>query len=274
VWTIFRAEVAHFKTQHIAYRKTGLEWEILAELGLRLHHKEEAKEAFQRCLDAPRYARAPWLKLMELYADEGDLTRTLQTAIRVAAYQYGDYTEMTVRPRGRPEASLTAVRAVSDGDRSVLLQARPGSWPHENRVHAPQHGPARADPQDHGGLPRVRRGLQSRGLRLLIPLFSYICRRALSYSRPRHELPDDVQASAIRECLFQDATQCARDRNAPFMRARGLGGPTSIWLEWPERDVNTPMSMGILSRRSRGARCMRCARGVRGYHAFLTKMQP
>jgi Chs5-Arf1p-binding protein BUD7/BCH1 len=96
VWTIFRAEVAHFKTQHIAYRKTSLEWEILGELGGRLHHREEAKEAFQRCLDAPRYAAKPWLKLMEAYADEGDLTRTLQAAIRVSAYQYGEYAEMTV----------------------------------------------------------------------------------------------------------------------------------------------------------------------------------
>jgi hypothetical protein len=63
---------------------------------LRLHHKEEAKESYQRALDAARYAAKPWLKLMEMYADEGDLARTLQTAIRVAAYQYGDYTEMTV----------------------------------------------------------------------------------------------------------------------------------------------------------------------------------
>ncbi|KAG6811282.1 hypothetical protein H0H92_008195 [Tricholoma furcatifolium] len=95
VWTIFRAEVAHFKTQHVAYRKTGLEWEILGDLGLRLHHKEEAKEAYQRCLDAPRYSVKPWLKLMDMYADEGDIQRSIQTAIRVAAYQYADYTEMT-----------------------------------------------------------------------------------------------------------------------------------------------------------------------------------
>ncbi|EIN08929.1 chaps family protein [Punctularia strigosozonata HHB-11173 SS5] len=95
VWTIFRAEVAHFKTQHIAYRKTGMEWEILGDLGLRLHHKEEAKEAYQRCLDTPRYSYKPWMKLMETYTEEGDLPRTLQAAIRVAAYQYGDYTEMT-----------------------------------------------------------------------------------------------------------------------------------------------------------------------------------
>ncbi|PPQ72495.1 LOW QUALITY PROTEIN: hypothetical protein CVT26_003585 [Gymnopilus dilepis] len=95
VWTIFRAEVAHFKTQHVAYRKTGLEWEILGDLGLRLHHKEEAKEAYQRCLDSTRYSVKPWAKLMEMYADEGDIQRCVQTAIRVAAYQYADYTEMS-----------------------------------------------------------------------------------------------------------------------------------------------------------------------------------
>ncbi|KDQ60015.1 hypothetical protein JAAARDRAFT_205079 [Jaapia argillacea MUCL 33604] len=95
VWTIFRAEVAHFKTQHVAYRKTGLEWEILGDLGLRLHHKEEAKEAYQRCLETLRYSQKPWQKLLDMYAEENDLQRSLQMAIRVAAYQYGEYTEMT-----------------------------------------------------------------------------------------------------------------------------------------------------------------------------------
>jgi len=36
----------------------------------------------------------PWAKLMEMYADEGDIQRCVQTAIRVAAYQYSEYTEM------------------------------------------------------------------------------------------------------------------------------------------------------------------------------------
>ncbi|CCM05097.1 uncharacterized protein FIBRA_07304 [Fibroporia radiculosa] len=94
VWTIFRAEVAHFKTQHVAYRKTAMEWEILGDLGGRLHHKEEAKEAYSRCLDSPRYSYKPWSKLLDMYADEGDIQRTLQVAIRVAAYQYAEYTEM------------------------------------------------------------------------------------------------------------------------------------------------------------------------------------
>ncbi|KAJ7443498.1 Chs5p-Arf1p-binding proteins-domain-containing protein [Mycena galericulata] len=74
VWTIFRAEVVHFKTQHVAYRKTGLEWETLGDLWMRLHHKE---------------------KLMDMYANEGDIQRSIQTAIRVAAYRYAEYTEMT-----------------------------------------------------------------------------------------------------------------------------------------------------------------------------------
>ncbi|KAI6158079.1 Chs5p-Arf1p-binding proteins-domain-containing protein [Pisolithus tinctorius] len=95
VWTIFRAEVAHFKTQHVAYRKTGLEWEILGDLGVRLHHKEEAKEAYQRCIETSRYSQKPWTKLLETYAEEGDITRTVQAAIRLAAYQHADFTEMT-----------------------------------------------------------------------------------------------------------------------------------------------------------------------------------
>jgi hypothetical protein len=33
---------------------------------------------------------------MEMYADEGDIQRCVQAAIRCAAYQYADYAEMTV----------------------------------------------------------------------------------------------------------------------------------------------------------------------------------
>lgn len=128
MWTIFRAEVAHFKTQHVAYRKTGLEWEILGDLGMRLHHKEEAKEAFQRCLDTARYSKKPWAKLLEMYAEEGDITRTIQTAIRVAAYQYADYTEMTVRAVHAYLEKLLTSSTVSNTDRALFLQARPDPW--------------------------------------------------------------------------------------------------------------------------------------------------
>jgi hypothetical protein len=77
-----------------------MEWEILGDLGVRLSHKEEAKEAYQRCLDSMRFSLKPWLKLLEMYSEEGDLQRSLQAAIRVAAYQYADYGEMTVGFQG------------------------------------------------------------------------------------------------------------------------------------------------------------------------------
>lgn len=92
VYTIWRAEISHFKTQHMSYRKTGTEWEILGDLALRLHHKEEAKDAYQRCLDSKFSAKA-WQKLLETYADEGDLQKSLNAATRLTAYNYRWYTE-------------------------------------------------------------------------------------------------------------------------------------------------------------------------------------
>lgn len=123
VWTIFRAEVAHYKTQHIAYKKTGMEWEILGDLGLRLNHKEEAKEAYQRCLDSMRFSLKPWLKLLEMYSDEGDLQRSLQAAIRVAAYQYSDYGEMAVSFWESPDCGGRAIYFES----SSTLRPLPGA---------------------------------------------------------------------------------------------------------------------------------------------------
>lgn len=63
------------------------QWEILGDLALRLHHKEEAKDAFQRCLDAKFSAKA-LLKLLDMYATEGDLQRTLNAAIRLTTYDH------------------------------------------------------------------------------------------------------------------------------------------------------------------------------------------
>ncbi|BEJ01799.1 hypothetical protein CcaverHIS631_0604810 [Cutaneotrichosporon cavernicola] len=92
VYTIWRAEVSHFQLQLMSYKKTGTEWEILGELALRLHHKDEAKDAFQRCLETKFSARA-LLRLLEMYAAEGDLQRTLNAAIKLTAYHHRWYME-------------------------------------------------------------------------------------------------------------------------------------------------------------------------------------
>ncbi|SJX65012.1 related to BCH1-Protein involved in transport at the trans-Golgi [Sporisorium reilianum f. sp. reilianum] len=92
VYTIWRAEIAHFRTQNLAYRKTGTEWEILGELALRLLHKDEARDAFQRCVDVKFSAKA-YLRLLEIYTEARDVQRSLWTAIRLTAYHHRWYME-------------------------------------------------------------------------------------------------------------------------------------------------------------------------------------
>ncbi|PWN49435.1 chaps-domain-containing protein [Violaceomyces palustris] len=92
VYTIWRAEIAHCKAQGKPYQKTGTEWEILGELAMRLHHKEEGKDAFQRCVDAKFSAKA-YLRLLEIYTDQRDVQRSLWTALRLTAYHHRWYME-------------------------------------------------------------------------------------------------------------------------------------------------------------------------------------
>ncbi|KAG8800134.1 hypothetical protein FRC16_003521 [Serendipita sp. 398] len=132
VWTIFRAEVAHFKNHRQAYRKTGSEWEILGDLGTRLLHREEAKEAYQRSLDIKFSAKA-WMRLLEIYAEESDLQRTLNAAIRLTAYQHRWYFEMAFptavahqlfklgRTHGHAKISFTLLSmGLPDGIRKIV----------------------------------------------------------------------------------------------------------------------------------------------------------
>lgn len=39
VYTFWRTEAAHYRSQQIPYRKTGTEWELLGDLALRLWHE-------------------------------------------------------------------------------------------------------------------------------------------------------------------------------------------------------------------------------------------
>ncbi|CAG8553576.1 15485_t:CDS:10 [Racocetra fulgida] len=83
VYTVWRSEVAHYKAHQMSYRKTGTEWEILGDLAARLHHKGDAKEAYTRCLDNKFSAKA-WLRLLEFYAEEGDVPHALSAVYPTA----------------------------------------------------------------------------------------------------------------------------------------------------------------------------------------------
>ncbi|PWN43602.1 chaps-domain-containing protein [Ceraceosorus guamensis] len=92
VYTIWRAEIVHYRSQSLPYSKTGTEWEILGELALRLNHKEEAKDAFQRCVDGKFSAKA-LLRLLEIFSEQKDVERTLWAALRLTAYHHRWYME-------------------------------------------------------------------------------------------------------------------------------------------------------------------------------------
>ncbi|KAF9584628.1 hypothetical protein BGW38_005788 [Lunasporangiospora selenospora] len=91
-YTIWRAEVQHYSTVGAAYRKSGTDWEIYGDLALRLHHREEAKEAYQRCADQKFSAKA-LVKLLEIYADEGDLHKAMEVSIKLCVYHERWYNE-------------------------------------------------------------------------------------------------------------------------------------------------------------------------------------
>ncbi|GAA5796497.1 hypothetical protein HPULCUR_001869 [Helicostylum pulchrum] len=93
VYTFWRTEAAHYRAQKIAYRKTGTEWELLGDLGLRLWHESEAKEAFELCLDHKFSAKA-WMKLLEIYAKEGNTQKALLAAVKLTVYHERWYHEI------------------------------------------------------------------------------------------------------------------------------------------------------------------------------------
>ncbi|KAI9341620.1 Chs5p-Arf1p-binding proteins-domain-containing protein [Pilaira anomala] len=93
VYTFWRTEAAHYRAQKIAYRKTGTEWELLGDLGLRLWHEKEAKEAYELCLDYKFSAKA-WMKLLEIYAKEGNTQKALLAAVKLTVYHERWYHEI------------------------------------------------------------------------------------------------------------------------------------------------------------------------------------
>ena len=93
VYTIWRTEMAQYRQQQLLYKKSAEEWEILGELAERLHHIDEAVEAYENCLQikfSPKAMRGV-LKL----GDEKRNTRDVCAAlIRLVTWQYRWYSEV------------------------------------------------------------------------------------------------------------------------------------------------------------------------------------
>jgi len=94
VYTIWRADLASYKQKSLVYRKSAAEWEILGDLALRLHHEEEAVEAFQSCLTMRFSARA--MRGILAFQEKGkDNRATLNSIVRLTAWNYRWFSEFS-----------------------------------------------------------------------------------------------------------------------------------------------------------------------------------
>ncbi|KAJ9380989.1 hypothetical protein DTO063F5_6440 [Paecilomyces variotii] len=94
IYTIWRTEMAQSRQQAIDYKKTATEWEILGELAERLHHFDEAVEAYRHCLSI-RFSPKAMHGLLKLYEQKNDTRGMLGALIRLIAWQYRWYSEFS-----------------------------------------------------------------------------------------------------------------------------------------------------------------------------------
>ena len=96
IYTIWRTDMARSKTEESSgeYTKSAEEWEILGELAERLHHFPEAVEAYQSCLRV-RFSPKAMRGVLRMYEGQGRVGEVLQCVIRLVAWQYRWYSEVS-----------------------------------------------------------------------------------------------------------------------------------------------------------------------------------
>ena len=93
IYTIWRTEMTQYRQQQMQYRKSAAEWEILGELAERLHHFEEAIEAYQQCLSI-RFSPKAMRGILKMYEEKADTRGMSGALIRLIAWQYKWYSEV------------------------------------------------------------------------------------------------------------------------------------------------------------------------------------
>ncbi|KAL5043787.1 hypothetical protein BDW71DRAFT_209947 [Aspergillus fruticulosus] len=94
IYTIWRTEIAQYRQQAMEYKKSATEWEILGELAERLHHFDEAIEAYQACLSI-RFSPKAMRGILKLHEKRNDTRGMLSALIRLIAWQYRWYSEFS-----------------------------------------------------------------------------------------------------------------------------------------------------------------------------------
>jgi tetratricopeptide (TPR) repeat protein len=112
VYTIWRTEMAQYRQQQLLYKKSAEEWEILGELAERLHHEDEALEAYEGCLQirfSPKAMKGV-LKYGFVGEDRGKTRDACAALIRLVTWQYRWYSEVCRTSSYSPSESCTNIR--------------------------------------------------------------------------------------------------------------------------------------------------------------------
>ncbi|KAH7139030.1 Chs5p-Arf1p-binding proteins-domain-containing protein [Dendryphion nanum] len=94
VYTIWRTEMAQYRQQQLPYKKSAEEWEILGELAERLHHKEEAIEAHESCLQM-KFSPKAMRGLLKLGDNKSNVRDVCGALIKLVTWQYRWYSEFS-----------------------------------------------------------------------------------------------------------------------------------------------------------------------------------
>ncbi|KAF2799949.1 chaps-domain-containing protein [Melanomma pulvis-pyrius CBS 109.77] len=94
VYTIWRTEMAQYRQQQLLYKKSAEEWEILGELAERLHHVDEAVEAYESCLQI-KFSPKAMRGVLKLSEDKHNVRDVCGALIRLVTWQYRWYSEFS-----------------------------------------------------------------------------------------------------------------------------------------------------------------------------------
>lgn len=94
VYTIWRTEMAQYRQQQLLYKKSSEEWEILGELAERLHHNEEAAEAYESCLQM-KFSPKAMRGLLKLGENKNNVRDVCGALIKLVTWQYRWYSEFS-----------------------------------------------------------------------------------------------------------------------------------------------------------------------------------
>ncbi|KAI5458735.1 budding site selection protein [Mariannaea sp. PMI_226] len=115
VYTIWRTQMAQYRAQQMQYKKSAEEWEILGALAERLHHTDEAVEAYRACLSL-RFSPKALAGILRVFERTKSTRETVASMIRLVTWQYRWYSEFS------PEL-LHTIRTLIEDEGAVKVRS-------------------------------------------------------------------------------------------------------------------------------------------------------